>query len=127
MGDPRHDLGLAAEELVAQWLTKAGWSILARRWRSRGHGELDLVCRDTNGTLVGIEVRARLTARAGGAAESVDRRRIGRLRATLGAFIAERCVSNTGIRIDLVTVEPAEADASAGTWRVVRTPMIDAW
>jgi putative endonuclease len=125
MSDPRHDLGQAAEALVGGWLTDAGWSILARRWRARGCGELDLVCRDTRGIVVGVEVRARRTARAGRAVESVDRRRIGRLRATLGAYLAETGIRAAGLRIDLVTVEPA--DAVAGAWRVVRRPMLDAW
>lgn len=125
MSDQRHDLGLAAEIAVGRWLTDAGWSILARRWRARGRGELDLVCRDPQGTVVGIEVRARRTARSGCAAETVDRRRIGRLRATLGAYLAETGVHAAGLRIDLVTVEPVSA--IAGSWRAVRRPMIDAW
>ena len=125
MSDPRHDLGHAAEILVGRWLTASGWSILARRWRVRGCGELDLVCRDTLGIVVGVEVRARRTARAGRAVESVDRRRIGRLRATLGAFLAESGIRTAGARIDVVTVEPS--DAVDGTWRVVRRPMFDAW
>jgi putative endonuclease len=125
MSDPRHDLGRAAEGLVGRWLTDAGWSILARRWRARGCGELDLVCRDPNGIVVGIEVRARRTARAGQAVESVDRRRVGRLRATLGAFLAASHIRAAGMRVDVVTVEPA--DAVAGTWRVVRCPMVDVW
>jgi putative endonuclease len=125
MGDPRHDLGLAAEDLVSRWLTDAGWSILARRWRAGGRGELDLVCRDAAGIVVGVEVRARRSIRTGGAAESIDRRRIGRLRATVGAFMAETGVRAAGIRIDLVTVEPS--GTTAGSWHVVRRPMIDAW
>jgi putative endonuclease len=125
MGDARHDLGLAAEDVVSNWLADAGWSILARRWRARGRGELDLVCRDTHGVMVGIEVRGRRSARAGRAAESVDRRRIGRLRATLGAFLAESGIRAAGMRIDLITVEPAPDPA--GVWRLTRTPVIDAW
>jgi putative endonuclease len=125
MGDPRHDLGLAAEDLVCRWLTDAGWSILARRWRAHGRGELDLVCRDAAGIVVGVEVRARRTIRTGGAAESIDRRRIGRLRATVGAFIAETGIRAAGIRIDLVTVEPSAT--AAGSWHLVRRPIIDAW
>lgn len=125
MGDPRHDLGLVAEDLVARWLTDAGWSILARRWRARGRGELDLVCRDPRGFLVGVEVRGRRTARVGSAAESVDRRRIGRLRATLGAYVVATRSRWGGLRIDLVTVEPA--GDPAGSWRLVRHPVIDAW
>jgi putative endonuclease len=125
MGDPRHDLGLAAEDLARQWLTDAGWTVLARRWRAVGRGELDLVCRDPDGIVVGIEVRGRRSQRSGSAAESVDRRRIGRLRATLGAFLAQSACPAAGLRIEVVTVEPA--GGAAGSWRVVRHPMIDAW
>jgi putative endonuclease len=125
MSDPRHDFGLLAEELVATWLADAGWTILARRWRARGLGELDLVCRDPAGSVVGIEVRGRRTGRIGSAAESIDRRRIARLRATLGAYLATRRAAVGSVRIDLVTVEPA--GIPAGSWRLVRRPMIDAW
>ena len=125
MPDPRHEFGLLAEDLVSRWLTDAGWVILARRWRARGHGEIDLLCRDPLGIVVAVEVRGRRTARIGSAAESVDSRRVARLRATLGAYLATTGPSATGVRIDLVTVEPAEDPA--GSWRLVRRPMIDAW
>ena len=126
MSDPRHDLGLTAENLVATWLTDAGWTILARRWRARGRGELDLVCRDPQGFLVGVEVRARRTSRIGTAAESVDHRRVARLRKTLGSYLAESPSRGAaGLRIDLVTVEPA--GDPAGSWRLMRRPAIDAW
>jgi putative endonuclease len=36
------DVGLLAEDFVAQWLIQQGWSILFRRWRCRW-GELDLI------------------------------------------------------------------------------------
>lgn len=123
MADPRHLLGLRAEEAVAAWLTGEGWQVLARRWRCAS-GELDLVCRDGAGTLVGIEVKSRRSARSGTPAESVDRRRLARLRSALAAFQAQRFESAPSLRIDLVTVVPL-ADQSA--WRLVRLPQIDAW
>jgi putative endonuclease len=125
MGDPRHEFGLLAEDLVATWLADAGWTILARRWRAPGCGELDLVCRDPHGSVVGIEVRGRRSGRIGSAAESIDRRRVARLRATLGAYLVTWPAACAGVRIDLVTVEPA--GDPAGSWRLVRNPMIDAW
>ncbi len=123
MADPRHLLGLRAEEAVAAWLTREGWQVLARRWRCAS-GELDLVCRDRAGTLVGIEVKSRRSARFGTPAESVDRRRLARLRSALAAFQAQRPESAHSLRIDLVTAVPL-ADASA--WRLRRLPQIDAW
>jgi len=122
MTDPRHELGRRAEEAVADWLTVQGWRILDLRWRA-SHGELDLVCLDPGGVLVGVEVKLRRTERAGSGAESVDKRRVGRLRAALAAYAAGATVAHHGIRLDLVTMAPA----GAGQWRLRRLPGIDAW
>lgn len=122
MGDPRHLLGLAAEDAVARWLTDAGWTIVGRRLRAPGGGEVDIVALDTERTLVGIEVRARTSARTGAAAESVDARRIARLGRTLAAVAGRERLGPVPLRIDLVTAEP-EAGA-IGRWRLRRVPGI---
>ena len=122
MGDPRHDLGLAAEEAVATWLTGAGWRVIARRVRSAGGGEVDIVALDSDRVLVAIEVRARRTSRAGPAATSVDFRRVARLGRTLAAVGAACGESHRGLRIDLVTVEPDLG--GMGRWRLTRLPGI---
>lgn len=41
------DLGVYGEQLVENWLTQQGWSILYRRWHCRW-GELDLVAQGYN-------------------------------------------------------------------------------
>lgn len=117
MGDPRHDLGLAAEAAVAGWLTDAGWRVVERRARSPAGGEVDLVALDRSRTLVAIEVRARRSPRAGAAALTVDAARVGRVGRTLAAVAARGRYGHRALRIDLVTVEPAEAP---GRWRLVR-------
>lgn len=121
MGDPRHVLGLAAETAVAAWLTDAGWQVVERRARSAS-GEVDLLAIDPDAVLVAVEVRARRSARAGRAAESVDPRRVGRLRRTL-ASLAAVAPPHRGLRVDLVTVEPMR-DAP-GRWRIRRIPGLD--
>jgi len=121
MTDPRHALGLRAEALVAERLGLMGWRILARRWKV-SEGELDLVAVDPLGTLVGLEVRGRRSARSGSALESVDRRHLGRLRAALVRFAASEPVVRRELRVDLVAV-----DRTASGWRIVRHPGIDGW
>ena len=121
MGDPRHALGIAAEEAVAAWLTAAGWRVIRRRARSAGGGEVDLVALDPSRTLVAVEVRARRTARTGSAAMSVDGRRVARLGRTLAAIGATCGEPHRGLRIDLVSVEPAD---EPGRWRLTRLPGI---
>jgi putative endonuclease len=122
MTDPRHELGARAEVAVANWLVRQGWRILDRRWRTPA-GELDLVCLDPWGVLVGVEVKLRRTGRAGTAAESLDRRQIGRLRAALAGYATLHTPPHRGIRVDLVTL----ASAGVGRWRLVRLPDIGAW
>lgn len=123
MPDPRHLLGLRAEKAAAVWLERSGWQVLARRWRNVG-GELDLVCLDPDGALVGVEVKLRRSPRAGSAAESLGRTRVARLRSTLVRFHAASGLHQIpAMRLDLVTVTPAED----GRWRLSRLAGIDAW
>jgi putative endonuclease len=116
--DPRHALGLAAEEATARWLAGAGWTIVGRRMRAGGGGEVDIVGVDPSRTLVAIEVRARSSVRAGAPSASVDARRVGRLARTLVAVAAGARIRHTGLRVDLVTAEPEPG--SAGRWRLRR-------
>jgi putative endonuclease len=121
VADPRHRLGQRAEEAVATWLATAGWTILERRWRCPA-GELDLICRDPGGTLVGVEVKLRSTGRAGTGSDSIDPRRLARLRAALGTY-ARGSAQGRELRLDLVTLT-ATGD---GHWRVRRLREIDGW
>ena len=56
-----------------QYLQDRGLRLLTRNYRTpgRGGGEIDLVMRAVDGTLVFVEVRKRLSSRHGGAAASV--------------------------------------------------------
>ncbi len=66
-------IGDAAEDEALQFLQDRGLRLLTRNYRTpgRGGGEIDLVMRGPDGTLVFVEVRKRLSTRHGGAAASV--------------------------------------------------------
>ena len=66
-------VGDAAESAALQYLTAQGLHLLERNFRTpgRGGGEIDLIMREPDGTVVFIEVRQRKTTRYGGAAASV--------------------------------------------------------
>jgi putative endonuclease len=73
--------GDAAELRALHYLQDQGLSLVARNYRTpgRGGGEIDLIVRDCDGTLVFVEVRARKSNDFGGAAASISaakRRRI---------------------------------------------------
>jgi putative endonuclease len=107
-------LGDAAEDAVAEHVSGRGWLVLARRERV-GRLELDLVAIDPGppARLVAIEVRWRSQRGFGLPEETVDRRKLARLRSALGSLVAIGRLSDGGplprlpASLDLVTVEPA--------------------
>jgi putative endonuclease len=71
-------LGGAAEDRALAYLLARGLVLVQRNYRWAGGprvsgGEIDLILRDRDGTLVFAEVRARSSASQGGAAASVGR------------------------------------------------------
>ncbi|MDR0225765.1 MAG: YraN family protein [Burkholderiaceae bacterium] len=73
--------GQRAEALALAHLQAAGLHLVERNYRTpgRGGGEIDLILRDRDGTLVFVEVRSRASQAFGGAAASIGagkRRRI---------------------------------------------------
>jgi len=87
----RHWAEAAAERL----LTGLGWRVLARNYRLRG-GELDLICDADDGTVVFVEVRQRASDAFGGAAQSIDSRKLARLRRTAAHFLAYGLAAHRG-------------------------------
>jgi putative endonuclease len=105
-------VGDAAEALVATRLEAAGWEMIGAKVRV-GRAELDLVAIDPSGpTLVVVEVRWRSRRDFGLAEETVDHRKLGRVR-TAALALLDRAVLPGGaplprlpLRLDLVVVEP---------------------
>nr|NLI49911.1 YraN family protein [Propionibacterium sp.] len=77
--DTRRATGASGEELAAAWLTRRGWTVLARNWRCRS-GELDIIARDPGGALVACEVKTRRGLGFGDPLESITHVKLRRLR-----------------------------------------------
>lgn len=101
-------LGDEAEQQALRHLQGQGLRLVTRNYRTpgRGGGEIDLIMREADGTLVFVEVRRRSRSTHGGAAASVGgvkQRRI--------VFAARHYLLRAGgnlppCRFDVVTVEP---------------------
>ncbi|MCS4511413.1 YraN family protein [Xylophilus ampelinus] len=104
--------GDAAEDRALAHLQAAGLRLLSRNYRTpgRGGGEIDLVMRDRDGTLVFVEVRQRKGVGHGGAAASIGATKRQRI-----VFAARHYLMRLGApppcRFDAVLVE-----AGAVTW-----------
>ena len=106
-------LGDAAEALVADRLTAAGWTILARRLRV-GRKEIDLAALDPGPPrmFVLVEVRWRGRRDFGLPEDTFDARKRAHLRAAIGCLLElgtlpdGRALPAAPVRVDLIVVEP---------------------
>ena len=97
--------GSREEDLALRHLQSQGLELIERNVRARG-GELDLVMRDRNSTLVIIEVRKRTHRAFGSAAESVDARKQRRIVQAARALLARRPeLARLPARFDVVALD----------------------
>lgn len=97
-------LGQYGEDLAQQHLLAAGMTVLARNWRCR-EGELDLVCRDADGTVVFVEVKTRSGTGFGEPSEAVGRKKATKVRQLACAWLAEcRPAGGGELRFDVVSI-----------------------
>jgi putative endonuclease len=107
-------IGDAGEQLVADRLAAAGWTILGRNVRL-GRDELDLVAIDPGppAALVVVEVRRRGRRDFGLAEETLDHRKRRALRRAAGTLLERgslpdgTSLPSLPLRFDLVAIDPA--------------------
>jgi putative endonuclease len=100
--------GARGEKLACRFLRSHRYKILYRNFKSRGGGEIDVVCRDGD-TLVFVEVKTRGGEEFGRPIEAVDRQK--QLRVSKGGLAWLRLLDNPDVvfRFDVVEVLwPAE-------------------
>jgi putative endonuclease len=105
----KQGLGDAAEALALAHLQRQGLRLVERNYRvargpfARG-GEIDLILRDRDGTLVFVEVRSRRSSSHGGAAASIGAAKQRSLRAGGAALPAAPAVTPP-CRFDVVAID----------------------
>jgi putative endonuclease len=105
-------VGDAAETRALAWLQARGLTLVQRNYRvARGPraagGEVDLILRERDGTLVFVEVRARRGAQAGGAAASIGMAKQRRVVYAAQHYLA-RLPAPPPCRFDVVAIDGPE-------------------
>lgn len=99
-------IGLNAEEQARQYLIAQGLVWLESNYTTR-LGEIDLIMRDKN-ELVFIEVRARKSARFGGAVASVTYGKRQKLLRTASLYLLQRgLLEKYAVRFDVLAIDGA--------------------
>lgn len=107
-------IGDSAEALALAHLERHGLTLVERNYRiargpRRHGGEIDLVMRDRDGTLVFVEVRTRRDASRGGAAASVTHVKQRRLVYAAACYL-QRFAAPPPCRFDVVGIEGTAVD-----------------
>jgi len=104
-------LGDAAESAALRHLQAHGLRLLERNYRTpgRGGGEIDLIMRTPDGTLVFVEVRSRKSASHGGAGASVTALKQRRIVFAARHYLL-RLRTPPPCRFDVVVLEPARIE-----------------
>lgn len=99
------DYGHLAEAAAAELLTGRGYRLVAANYRCRA-GEVDLIAWD-GPVLVFVEVKARRREAAGAPIEAIDGRKLRRLRAVAGHYLATHFRGGEPpCRFDAVVADP---------------------
>lgn len=103
--DRRQETGKLGEDVATRELARQGYSILARRYRTR-FGEIDIVAQD-GPTLVFVEVKARRSDACGSAAESVTTWKQRRIAAMALDYLARTGRTDAPCRFDVIAIDNA--------------------
>lgn len=101
-------VGDAAEDAALRYLQQQGLRLLHRNYRTpgRGGGEIDLIVRAPDGTVVFVEVRKRASLSHGGAAASVSVAKQRRIVFAARHYLM-RQQNLPPCRFDVLTIDPA--------------------
>lgn len=109
----RAETGKKGEAAAAQLYLRQGCELLAHNLRTR-MGELDLVLREPDGTIVICEVKTRSPGALTTPAEAVDAAKQKRLIRAAQAYLQQTGLSDAAIRFDVAEVKPLDS----GRWMV---------
>lgn len=106
--------GDAAEDVALRHLQRHGLRLVQRNFRTpgRGGGEIDLIMREPDGTLVFVEVRQRASASRGGAGASITGVKQRRIVFAARHFLL-RLGSEPACRFDVVLIQGARDGTDA--------------
>ena len=98
----KDEVGRRGEDCAAEYLARAGYTLLERNWRC-SQGEIDLVVAK-DGDIVFVEVKTRSGTGYGHPFEAITVAKLARLRRLAGAWCEQSMVRAMRIRIDVIAV-----------------------
>lgn len=94
--------GRNGEELACEYLTRSGYEILERNYRSRT-AEIDIIAKKS-GVTVFVEVKSRTSGQFGTGYEAVNRTKIGKIKRLAQQYCVRNNLLDAPQRLDVIEV-----------------------
>lgn len=102
-GAGTREKGDRGEDIAVEYLIKKGFEIVCRKYQSR-RGEIDCIARDTDGTLVFVEVKSSMSAACGSPFTWVTPAKQRKLMVMGRQYLAEHRISSIPCRFDVIGI-----------------------
>ena len=97
------ELGELGEKLARRFLVERNYEIICQNFRAK-QGEIDIIAKDKDETMVFVEVKTRTSLEFGNPAEAVNNNKIEHIVKTAKYFLYLNKMSNYNMRFDIIEV-----------------------
>ncbi len=97
------ELGQLGEKLAKKFLEEREYQIICQNFRSR-QGEIDIIAKDKDETIVFVEVKTRTTVEYGNPAEAVNETKVEHMLKTAKYYLYHNRIKDNNIRFDIIEV-----------------------
>jgi len=100
-------LGDHGEILAEEYLMNHGFKIIAKNFRSKRWGEIDIIAKDGE-TIVFVEVKTRSSKRFGNPEEAISYFKVKALKRTVSYYLMQNRISDVSLRFDVISIIKSE-------------------
>ncbi len=97
------EIGQLGEKLAKRFLEEREYEIICQNFKSKG-GEIDLIVKDKEETIVFVEVKTRTSLIFGTPSEAVGETKVDHILKTAKYFLHSNEIRNSNIRFDVIEV-----------------------
>jgi putative endonuclease len=97
------ELGQLGEKLAKRFLEEREYEIICQNFKSK-QGEIDIIAKDKNKTMVFVEVKTRTSLEFGNPAEAVNKSKIEHILKTARYYLYSNKIKETSMRFDVIEV-----------------------
>lgn len=97
------ELGELGEKLAKRFLKEREYEIICQNFRAK-QGEIDIIAKDKDDTIVFVEVKTRTSLEFGNPAEAVNSDKINHILKTAKYYLYSNRIENANMRFDIIEV-----------------------